>query len=97
MAVFKIRSEGSYEIMSSQVAFRPTGELRHFAQRPDRKSLGIFRERDRDNPSVGVGEDVMASCDAFENESVLEEGFGESASGYTTLQTVTTTAEDSIS
>ena len=84
-------------MVSSQVAFRPTGELRHFAQCPNRESLGIFRESDRDNPSVGVGEDVMASCDAFENETVLEEGFGESAGGYATLQTVTTTAEDSIS
>ena len=73
------------------------GELRHFAERPDGESLRILRESDRDNLSVGVGEDVMASCDAFENESVLKEGFSESAGGYTTLQTVTTTAEDSIS
>ena len=72
-------------------------ELCHFAERPDGERLGIFRESDRDNPSVGVGEDVMASCDAVENESVLEEGFGESAGGYATLQTVTTTAEDSTS
>ena len=47
--------------------------------------------------SVGVGEDVMASCDAVEEESVLEKGFGESANGDAPLQTVTTTtAEDSI-
>ena len=39
----------------------------------------------------------MASCYAVENESVLKEGFSESAGGYAPLQTVTTTAEDSIS
>lgn len=82
--------------MSAQVVFRPAGELRHFAERPDGESLGIVGESDRDNPSVGVGEDVMASCDAVEEESVLEKGFGESASGDAPLQTVTTTAEDSI-
>ena len=83
--------------MSSQIVFGPMGELRHFAERPDRESLGIFRESDGDNPSVRVGEDVVASCDAVENESVLEESFGESAGGYATLQTVTTTAADSTS
>ena len=46
-------------------------------------------------PSAWVN-DVMASCDAVEEESVLEKGFGESASGDAPLQTVTTTAEDSI-
>ena len=45
---------------------------------PDGESLGIVGESDRDNPSVGVGEDVMAPCDAVEEESLLEKDFGES-------------------